>query len=399
MELELLGVDRGVRSARAALDPPVVDATASDTSALVRGQAERLRSLDAFRGITIAAMILVNNPGAWDDVYAPLQHAAWNGWTPTDLIFPFFLFIIGVAITFSLDQRRGRGLRQRDIVLNIARRSLLIFALGIFLNGFPLFDWSALRIPGVLQRIALCYGAASFVVLSWDVRGQALTALLLVAAYWTVLAVSPGSASAPEATIGARIDDFLLRGHLLHDGWDPEGVVSTAPAIATTLVGVLAGQWLRSPRDAVGRVAGLAFTGVGAVGLGLLINRWCPINKNLWSPSYVVFTAGAALGGLAVCYWLIDVRGYRRWATPFIVFGMNPIVAYVLSTLIAKEMLLWRVARRDGSVLDLHRYVFESIFLPLARPVDASLLYAVAYALVWLGVASVLYRNRVLIKI
>jgi len=362
-------------------------------------QAGRLRSLDAFRGITIAAMIVVNNPGTWDDIYAPLRHAAWNGWTPADLIFPFFLFIIGVAITFSLEQRHGRGVRTRDIILSVARRTLLIFALGIFLNGFPLFDWSVLRIPGVLQRIALCYGAASLVALVCGIRGQCITALALVIGYSMVMAWSPTDGLTPGATVGARIDDLLLRGHLLHDGWDPEGVLSTFPAIATTLVGVLAGQWLRSPRAATARVAGLAVAGFAAVALGLLMDRWCPINKNLWSASYVVFTAGAALGGLAVCYWLIDVRGYRRWATPFIVYGMNPIVAYVLSTLIAKEMLLWRVARRDGRVLDLHRYVFESIFLPLARPVDASLLYAVAYAVVWLGVAAVLYRNRVLIKI
>ena len=342
-------------------------------------------------------MIVVNNPGTWDDVYAPLQHAAWNGWTPTDLIFPFFLFIIGVAISFSLGQRRDRGGRNRDILRSVARRTLLIFALGIFLNGFPLFDWSVLRIPGVLQRIAVCYGAASLVALACGIRGQCITALVLVIGYWTVMALSGGFT--PEATAAARIDDLLLRGHLLHDGWDPEGVLSTLPAITTTLVGVLAGHWLHSPRDATTRVAGLASAGIAAVGLGLVMDRWCPINKSVWSASYVVFTAGAALSGLAVCYWLIDVRGYRRWATPFIVYGMNPIVAYVLSTLIAKEMLLWRVSRGDGTVLDLHNYVFESIFLPLARPVDASLLYAVAYTFVWLGVAAVLYRNRVLIKI
>ena len=160
-------------------------------SAAVRvPQPERLRSLDAFRGITIVAMIVVNNPGTWDDVYPPLQHAAWNGWTPTDLIFPFFLFIIGVAITFSLDQRQGRGVSNRDIILGVARRTFLIFALGLFLNGFPLFDWSVLRIPGVLQRIALCYGAASLVVLTCDIRGQCMTALMLVVGYWLVMASS-----------------------------------------------------------------------------------------------------------------------------------------------------------------------------------------------------------------
>jgi predicted acyltransferase len=197
----------------------------------------------------------------------------------------------------------------------------------------------------------------------------------------------------------ARVDNALLHGHLLHDGWDPEGMLSTLPAVATTLAGVLAGHWLRSSRDASERVAGLALIGGTLTMLGLLMNRWCPINKSLWSASYVVFTAGVALSALALCYWLIDVRGHRRWATPFVVYGMNPIVAYVLSTLVAKEMLLWRVPRTGGTTLDLQRYLFESVFLRLARPIDASLLYAVAYVLVWLGVASFLYRRGVVIKI
>ncbi len=400
MELELLGVDRGVRSARVALDASVVDVSAAAPAAAVSApQTERLSSLDAFRGITIAAMILVNNPGGWDDIYAPLQHAAWNGWTPTDLIFPFFLFIIGVAITLSQDQRRGRGLGKRALFAGIARRTLLIFGLGIFLNGFPLFDWSVLRIPGVLQRIALCYGCASLIGLTCGVRAQCAIAALLTLGYGVLMGLTPEGWFAPEASLGARLDELLLRGHLLHNGWDPEGLLSTLPAVATTLAGVLAGHWLRSSRSESGRVVGIAFAGVVATGLGLLADYWCPINKSVWSPSYVVFTAGAALSGLALCYWLIDVRGYRRWATPFIVYGLNPIVAYVLSTLVAKEMLLWRVPRSDGSTLDLHRYIFESVFLPLARPINASLLYAVAYVLVWLGVAAFLYRKRALIKI
>ena len=400
MELELLGVDRDVRGARAAVDAPVVAAqTAASAAVVTRVPAQRLRSLDAFRGLTIVAMILVNNPGTWSDVYAPMRHAAWNGCTPTDLIFPFFLFIIGVAIAFSFDQRRGRGAGRADLLASIARRTVLIFALGIFLNGFPLFDWSVLRIPGVLQRVALCYCAASLVALALGVHGQCVSALLLVVGYWAVTALAPGDGLTPETTLAARVDDALLHAHLLHDGWDPEGVLSSFPAVATTLVGVLAGHWLRSSRDAAERVAGLALVGGTLTMLGVLINRWCPINKSLWSAAYVVFTAGVALSGLALCYWLIDVRGYRRWATPFVIYGMNPIVAYVLSTLVAKEMLLWRVARADGSTLDLQRYLFETIFLPLARPTNASLLYAVAYVLVWLGVAVLLYRNRVLIKI
>jgi predicted acyltransferase len=375
---------------------------AADTAVSATLRVERLRSLDAFRGLTIAGMILVNNPGAWTDVYAPLQHAVWNGCTPADLIFPFFLFIIGVAITLAFDDAARGGSDRRQLYGKIARRTLLIFGLGIFLNGFPLFDWSTLRLPGVLQRIALCYGSAAVVVLSMSPRGQAITAASLVTAYWLVmtLTAAPGHAWLDaNGNLAAAIDDALLHGHLLHGGWDPEGLLTTLPAIATTLIGVLAGRWIRSTRPPRQRVKGLAVAGTAGIVLGLVMAHWCPINKSLWSPSYVVFTAGVALAFLAICYWLIDLRGRRRWATPFVVYGTNPIVAYVLSSLMAKEMLLWRVTRADGSTTDLERYIFESAFLSLARPVDASLLYALSYALLWLGVTALLYRRGVLIKI
>jgi predicted acyltransferase len=375
---------------------------AADTAVSATLRVERLRSLDAFRGLTIAGMILVNNPGAWTDVYAPLQHAVWNGCTPADLIFPFFLFIIGVAITLAFDDAARGGSDRRQLYGKIVRRTLLIFGLGIFLNGFPLFDWSTLRLPGVLQRIALCYGSAAVVVLSMSPRGQAITAASLVTAYWLVmtLTAAPGHAWLDaNGNLAAAIDDTLLHGHLLHGGWDPEGLLTTLPAIATTLIGVLAGRWIRSTRPPRQRVKGLVVAGTAGIALGVVMAHWCPINKSLWSPSYVVFTAGVALAFLAMCYWLIDLRGRRRWATPFVVYGTNPIVAYVLSSLMAKEMLLWRVTRADGSTTDLERYLFESVFLSLARPVDASLLYAMSYALLWLGVAALLYRRGVLIKI
>jgi len=363
---------------------------------------ERLRALDAFRGLTIAAMILVNNPGTWTDVYAPLEHAAWNGCTPTDLIFPFFLFIIGVAIALAFDSaRQGNGRRGR-LYARIVRRTALIFALGIFLNGFPLFDWSELRIPGVLQRVALCYATAALVVLTLRPRGQAITTVVLIAAYWLAmtLGAAPGHAwLGPTGNLAAAIDNRLLHGHLLHDGWDPEGLLSTVPAVATTLLGALAGQWMRSARRPADRTLGLLVAGVAGVACGLVMDRWCPLNKSLWSPSYTVFTAGVALVLLGVCDGLIDVLGFKKWATPFVMYGTNPIVAYVLSSVMAKEMFLWRVTRPDGTTTDLQRYVFETAFLPLVHPTTASLLYAVSYAVLWLGVAAVLYRKGVLIKI
>jgi predicted acyltransferase len=371
------------------------------TTSATTHRGERMRSLDAFRGLTIVGMILVNNPGASTDVYRPLEHAAWNGWTSADLIFPFFLFIIGVAVTLALTDARGGADRLR-LTGKIARRTLLIFGLGIFLNGFPLFDWSALRIPGVLQRIAVCYASAALIALSMRPRRQAMTAVLLVLAYWLAMALtaSPGTAWLnPNGNLAAWVDDALLPGHLLHGNWDPEGVLSTVPAVATTLAGALAGHWIRAAQRPLERVAGLVVVGTAGIGLGLAMQHWCPINKSLWSPSYVIFTAGVAADLLAVCYWLIDVRGWQRWATPFIVYGTNPIVAYVLSSLMAKEMLLWRMTRPDGSTTDLQRYIFESLSLPWASPVNASLLYAVSYVLLWLGITALLYRRGVLIKI
>ncbi len=348
-------------------------------------------------------MILVNNPGSWRHTYAPLRHAHWNGWTPADLIFPFFLFIVGVAITFSLGPSLRRGEPRRPLVGKLLRRTLTLFALGIIVNGFPLFQWGELRIPGVLQRIALCYCFAALMVLTTGLRIQALTALTLLIGYAAVMRLIPvpGHPLGPptgDVNLAAYVDDTLLHNHLLHVGWDPEGVLSTFPALATTLCGVLTGHWLQSKRPASEHVAGLFVAGNIGVAAGLFMNRWIPINKSLWTSSYVVFTAGMALTVLAVCFWLMDFKGYRRWAKPFVIYGTNPIVAYVLSSLMAKLMLLGKLTVADGSKIDFQQFVFHRFFLPLARPVDASFAYALVYVLLWLGITAVLYRNRIIIK-
>ncbi len=365
---------------------------------------ERLLALDAFRGIAIAGMILVNNPGSWNDVYWPLRHSEWNGCTPADLIFPFFLFIVGVAITLSLVESLERGADRRQLVIKMLRRTLTVFALGIILNGFPRFDWSVLRVPGVLQRIAICYCAASTAVLTLGIRGQSCAAAILVFGYWAVMALFPvpghgGPGLTPEGNLAAYIDRALLHGHLLFDDWDPEGLLSTLPAIATTLGGVLAGHWLRSARGRSERATGLFAGGVGALAVGLLLGVWCPINKSLWSSSFAVFSAGVALALFALCYWLIDIRGYRRWALPFAVYGTNPIVAYVLSSLLAKVLLLWTVSAPDGARVSFQQYVFDAVFLRVASPINASLLYAIAYVTLWFGITAFLYRQRIVIKI
>jgi predicted acyltransferase len=367
-------------------------------------QPERLLSLDAFRGFAIAGMILVNNPGTWDQVYGPLRHSTWNGCSFADLIFPFFLFIVGVAVTLSLANGLRRGESRRQLLIKVLGRTVTMFALGIVLNGFPLFDLSVLRIPGVLQRVALCYAAASIIVLTLDLRGQTITAAALLIGYWAIMKFVPtpgeaGGAWSADANPAAYLDDLLLHGHLLHDGWDPEGLLSTLPAISTTLGGVLTGHWLGSAQTRSVRALGLVVAGTLALLCGIIMSIWLPINKTLWSGSYAVFTTGVGLLLLVVFYWLIDLRGYRRWATPFVVLGTNAIVAYVLSALLEKVLLLWTVSGPNGAPMPVQRYLFETFFLPLAPPVTASFLYACAYVVFWLGIAALLYRQRVVIKI
>jgi predicted acyltransferase len=366
--------------------------------------AERLHSLDVFRGVAIAAMILVNNPGMWRPTYAPLQHADWHGCTPTDLIFPFFLFIVGVAITLSFGAHGRQAESRRSLFIKVMRRTLILFALGIVVNGFPGFDWSEIRIPGVLQRIALCYLLASIVVLTMDLRGQVVTTLILVIGYWVAMTFVPWPGHRtgllkPGRNLAAYIDHALLHGHMLRPRWDPEGILTTLPATATTLAGVLTGHWLRAARTPLVRMAGLVVAGTLCTGLGLVMDRWVPLNKNLWSSSYVVFAAGVALNCFAVCYWLVDIRQYRQWAAPFVIYGTNAILVYLLSTLMAKVLILWKVAGPDGTTVSVRRYLVEQVLVPFMSPINASLVYAIAYVLFWLGIMAVLYRRRIFLKI
>lgn len=369
-----------------------------------RAAVKRLLSLDVFRGITIVAMLLVNNPGTARFGYRALQHAEWNGCQPPDLIFPFFLFIVGVSIIYSLAQQESRGVPRSAIIIKIARRSATIFGIGMLLNALPYFDWDVTRIPGVLQRIAFCYFIASLLVVYSGVRGQAFTAVLLLVGYWMLIAwvPVPGSAAGdlqPDTNLVAYIDRALMGGHLWHHHWDPEGLLSSVPAVSTTLIGVLTGHWLRSQVNGNQRLTGLLLGGAGGIGLGVVMNIWFPINKNLWTSSYVVFTGGAALISLGLCYWLVDLKGYRRWTTPFVVFGTNAISAYALSTLMTKALALWTVTRPDGMQVMLKTYIFEVYFLPLAARREASILYALAFVTLWLALMSILYRRRIFIKI
>ncbi len=439
-------------------------------------KSNRLISLDAFRGITIAGMILVNNPGTWSAIYPPLRHAAWNGWTPTDFIFPFFLFIVGVAIVYAFANRQSSGAPAVSLYLKILKRTALLFLIGLYLTAFkgipPLvlrifgglflicwaayltvkfavksdiktnylktlkwtlivlalilagsalqgLDWSKLRIPGVLQRIAVTYCIASIIVLNCSVKGQAYLAIGFLVVYWLLMKLVPvpgygagvlaliTDPTTHQNTMGNLawwIDSKLLAGHTWSGapaaGFDPEGILSTIPAISSVLFGVLTAHWLRTTKNDYEKVTGLFVFGIIGLVLGEILGIWFPINKNLWSPSYTVFMAGMALLFLGMCYWLIDIRGYKGWAQPFVIFGSNAITVYALSSLTARALVYWwKVPGPEGNPIALKTFLYNNYFQPLLSPMNASLLWACCYILIWFGLALILYKRKIFIKI
>jgi predicted acyltransferase len=365
----------------------------------------RMLSLDVFRGLTIAGMILVNNAGNWNAVYGPLKHADWHGWTMTDLVFPFFLFIVGVSLTLSFAKRIARGDTRAALFGQVIRRSLIIFLLGLLLAGFPYFDFSKIRIPGVLQRIAICYLCAAVIYLTTRLRAQIAWALGLLAIYWLLMVAVPvpgygAGVLTPEGSFEAYIDSMLLSGHTYQARpWDPEGTVSTLPAIATALFGVLTGHWLRAAQSAGMRTLGLLGGGAVGVAVGLLMDIWLPINKNIWTSSYCVFTAGMALLFLGACYWIVDVQGWKWWTKPFVVFGSNAITVYVLSGLVGKSMIVFKTLDATGKEVLIKNYLYETWFAPLASPINASLIWAICYVLIWLGIMWIFYWRKIFLKV
>ncbi len=364
---------------------------------------QRLASLDAFRGLTIAGMILVNNPGSEEHVYPPLRHAAWHGWTPADLVFPFFVFIVGVSIALAISRRRGEGEGRGDLYFKIFKRSLIIFSLGIVLRLFPRVDFATLRIPGVLQRIALCYLFAALLYVHVGAKGRVGLAGLLLAAYWAVLRFVPVPGYGAgvldfQGNLAGYIDLKLLAGHLYKPGFDPEGILSTFPAVVTSILGTLAGDWLRSSRRDSEKTLGLLAAGAGLTGLGLALHPFFPINKQLWTSTFVLFTAGAALLLLAAGYLLIDVMGWRKWAVPLRVFGTNAIAAYVGSILMAK-IFLWIKVWSGGEKVSLFSWIYDKAVVPWGGKINGSLVFALGFVLLWLALLTPLYRKRIFIRI
>ncbi len=307
-------------------------------------------------------------------------------------------------MAYSLVPRLERGETKSTVFRKVLWRSLILIGLGLLLSAFPRFDLATMRFPGVLQRIGLVYFCASMIVMHTSARGQAAAAAALLLLYWALMMLVPvpghgaGNLSA-DGNLAAYIDRAVFGSHIWRDTWDPEGLLSTLPAISTTLLGVLTGRLLRSKRDGREIVNWLFVLGWAGILAGLVWHAAFPINKNLWTSSYVLFTAGAALQFLAVCYWLIEVRGWRRWAHPAVAFGMNAIAVFVLSGLFVKVLLWVRFPAADGGTTSLYRWIYQYLFAPWAGPLNGSLAFALANILLWYAVMELLYRKRIFIKI
>jgi len=367
----------------------------------------RLEALDVLRGLTIAGMLVVNTPGTWDHVFPPLLHAEWNGWTYTDTIFPFFLFVVGVSMALSFGKRVESGAHRADLLRHVVQRATAIFAIGLVLNvlSFFLFHRAHVRIPGVLQRIGVCYLAAGILYLVLGRRGLLPAAAVLLLFYWMlmVLVPVPGYGAGRldvEGNLAAYVDRVVLGSHTWKPGWDPEGPLSTLPAIASTLFGAMAGEALRSKTAGRERQIGaLAAWGAVATTLGALWGTVFPINKNLWTSSYAVFMAGLASLALALCLWIVDVRGWKAWATPLRWLGSNALAIFTLSLLATLFLLGIKTAGSDGKPRSLYGTIYRSVFDRFPDPRIGSLLFALAFLAVFVALAGLLYRRKILLKV
>lgn len=363
----------------------------------------RLTSLDAFRGLTVAGMILVNTPGSWDSVLPPLRHAEWDGWTPTDQVFPAFLFIMGVAIPLAFAGRRERGASILSILLKIVWRTAALVLLGLLLNGFPSYNLETLRYPGVLQRIGVCYGLAALATLCLGRVGlMVLTGLLLIGS-WAIMMLIPAPSFvagdlSKVGSIASYVDRVVMHGHLYKPEYDPEGLLSTIPALASTLLGVLAGHWLRSGRASSEILAGLMFSGFCCVVGGWIWSGFYPINKALWTSSFVLWTGGWSLQLLGIFYYLIEMKGWTRWPRPLVVFGINAIAAYVVAGLLSRCLGLWHPLGSDGP--SCKEWIYQRAFNSWLQPPElASLGFALGFVGLCWFLMSLLAWRKIIIKL
>jgi len=394
-------------------------------------------SLDVFRGLTIAGMLLVNNPGSWGSIYPPLEHAEWNGWTPTDLIFPFFLFIVGITTYLSLSARRARGDDEHAIRMQIVRRGALIFLFGLLLNGFPFFSWTDVpgvadptllqrmgdrllhwRIMGVLQRIGVAYLIAGLLTQKTTIKQQVTIIASLLLGYWFVMTVLPvpgegaiGALLLNDAprTMAAWTDRLVLDwtrwgmgNHLWVNSvtWDPEGVLSSVPAICTAMLGNLAGRWIAQKERPINDRL-VAMFAVGSLGI-MVAQMWnwvFPINKSLWTSSYVLFTAGVALLAIATIMWLVDVHQLKGWTKPAVIYGVNPIIAFVGSGVMARCIYSIFKVTSDGKRIPLETWLYQTFYLSWLSPINASLAFAITFVVLWYLILLALWKRNIILKV
>jgi predicted acyltransferase len=376
---------------------------------------KRLVSLDFFRGATVAAMILVNNPGSWGHIYGPLKHAPWHGWTPTDLIFPFFLFIVGVSIVLAFTKARAKGAHDSDLLKKTLIRAAKIFGLGLALSAFPYFTFSpdfgfhqnliGIRYMGVLQRIAICYAVGATLFLYTKPNTQMYTLGGLLLGYWALMMLVPvpgygaGAIGDPEGNLAAYIDRFFLTGHMWKTNWDPEGFLSTLPAIGSTLVGIWTGRMLmRDKENEASRT--LQFFVWGFI---LIITGYCwswvfPINKNIWTSSYTLFTGGQAMCIFGLCYWFIDVKEKKKYTDWGVAFGLNAITIFFLSG-IAGRLLYMITFTAGGESYTAKSWVYEVVLRSVASPINASLLYACIWIISLYLLARWMKKKNIIIKV
>lgn len=365
---------------------------------------KRLLSLDAFRGLTIAGMILVNTPGSWSHVYGPLRHAKWHGCTPTDLVFPFFLFIVGVSMWFSF--RKFDHQMSSATFRKLAKRAALIFIIGVFLNVFPFYQTSfgTFRIMGVLQRIAVAFFFGSLICLGAPKKWLPYLAAIILLGYWGVMYAFGGEAPySLEGNFAKTVDLAIFGESHLYGGFgikfDPEGLMSSIPAVGTVIIGFLTGQLIDRSTTVQRAIRILVIAGVLMILGGLIWHQVFPINKPLWTSSYVIYTAGIACVLLSIFLWMIEFKGWKKWASPFVVFGLNPLFIYALSILWVK-ILIYVFRWESGDTTQTgYGWLYQEVFVPIAGNLNGSLLFALVHvAALWL-IASFMFRKKIFIKV
>ena len=356
---------------------------------------QRFVALDAFRGATMALMVLVNNAGDGTSSYAPLEHAAWNGWTPTDVVFPSFLWIAGVALTLALDRRLAEGIKKADLFWQAVKRSCILFGLGLLVYAAPKFDLSTQRILGVLQRIAICYLAAVAINLTSKWRAQIVWCVGLLAVYWALMAFVPvpgiGAGHLEVESNLANFVDWVVLGAHNYRGtktWDPEGLVSTIPAVATALMGALCGRLLLWDKPLATRLTRMFSIGVLLLVAGEICDIWLPINKKLWTSSFALFMAGLDFVLLSGFIWVVDVLGMKKPVQPLVIMGLNPIAIYMASEALSEVL----------GYTGLHKPIYQAVFAPLGSPANASLLWALTFTALMFGVAWVMWRKKLILR-